>query len=627
MFALRALAAHAGRRVLPAAAAQAGLRTMYKSTVPMPEYSREGLLKEGSRFMAGLEDCYTLEQARMLMYERIAAVRHAEANSVHKVHPSDGSARLRDACRVFLSMLGGRSESISGFSVLKALWDVKRGVPRDDLQPGFYADLIHWILALERRGVAPVAKDNRKIATLSGLEASRARAAELDKHWSLVEEYLGKYEHGLTDEAITRREERRQKLLRDMGATDEDWYDYRWQCDNVIKDPVALQKLVPGVTAEMLETVKTACNAQLPFGLTPYYATLIDDMESGRDRAVRAQVLPPKGLIDHLANCDRSSEFDFMREHDTSPAPPTITRRYPAIVIFKPYNTCPQICVYCQRNWEIDEAMAPNALYPRSTLKQGLEYIKNTPAIREVLVTGGDPLTLDEDNLKWILDYIADVDHVKTIRIGTRTPVTLPMRFTPELGDLLTSYREPGRREITISTHFQHVYEVTPDAVAAVQQLKGRGISFFNQLVYTFYASRRFESTALRTLLRSIGVDPYYTFVPKGKKEMPQYRVPIARLLQEQKEEARLLPGIHRTDEVVYNVPGLGKNHIRATQDRDLVSILPDGARAYEFHPWEKNIIERDTYVGTDIPILDYMQHLESIGEDSDEYASVWYYY
>jgi len=98
-------------------------------------------------------------------------------------------------------------------------------------------------------------------------------------------------------------------------------------------------------------------------------------------------------------------------------------------------------------------------------------------------------------------------------------------------------------------------------------------------------------------------------------------------LLQEQKEELRLLPGTRRTDELVYNVPGLGKNYLRAVQHRDLISILPDGARVYEFHPWEKNIVPRENYVGTDIPILEYLNRLRDIGENPEEYGSIWYYF
>lgn len=108
---------------------------------------------------------------------------------------------------------------------------------------------------------------------------------------------------------------------------------------------------------------------------------------------------------------------------------------------------------------------------------------------------------------------------------------------------------------------------------------------------------------------------------------MHAYRVPIARVMQEQKEEARLLPGTRRTDEPVYNLPGLGKNYIRAVQHRDLISIRPDGAHVYEFHPWEKNVVQRKAYVGTDVPIMEYLQRLASVGEDVGEYQSIWYYY
>ncbi|NLG05936.1 MAG: KamA family radical SAM protein, partial [Clostridia bacterium] len=149
----------------------------------------------------------------------------------------------------------------------------------------------------------------------------------------------------------------------------------------------------------------------------------------------------------------------------------------------------------------------------------------------------------------------------------------------------------------------------------------------YNQLVYTFHVSRRFEAAHLRLVLRRAGIDPYYTFVPKGKEETRAYRVPIARVMQEQKEETRLLPGMRRTDEVVYNLPGLGKNYMRAVQHRDVISVSANGARVYEFHPWEKNLVRRDSYVGEDIPILDYLSRLSEIGEDPSDYESIWYYF
>ncbi|MEJ2368817.1 MAG: hypothetical protein P8Z49_10835 [Acidobacteriota bacterium] len=176
-------------------------------------------------------------------------------------------------------------------------------------------------------------------------------------------------------------------------------------------------------------------------------------------------------------------------------------------------------------------------------------------------------------------------------------------------------------------THFQHTYEVTPEACEAVQRLVRKGIAVYNQTVFTFSNSRRFELVALRRALRSIGVDPYYTFNAKGKEETRDYRVPIARLLQERKEEARLLPGLDRTDEPVFNVPRLGKNHLRSWQDHRVVMILPDGRRIYEFHPWEKNIKAIPPYTYADVAIWDYLKQLQGAGEDIREYRNIWYYY
>jgi lysine 2,3-aminomutase len=204
----------------------------------------------------------------------------------------------------------------------------------------------------------------------------------------------------------------------------------------------------------------------------------------------------------------------------------------------------------------------------------------------------------------------------------------MPMRLSDQLLDIIGSFREPGRRMIEVVTHVQHPYEITPQVAEAVNKLKMRGISVYNQLVYTFFSSRRFEAASLRRLLRLIGVDPYYTFNTKGKEETLAYRVPIARLLQEQNEEARLLPGLERTDEAVFNVPRLGKNYLKSGAHRDLLSILPDGSRMYEFFSWEKNISSSiKTYCTPDVPILNYLDRLDAIGENTNDYNTIWYYF
>jgi lysine 2,3-aminomutase len=283
--------------------------------------------------------------------------------------------------------------------------------------------------------------------------------------------------------------------------------------------------------------------------------------------------------------------MDFMLERDTSPIE-GITRRYPSIVTLKPVLTCPQVCVYCQRNWEIEDVYSSNAVISKDKLDKAFQWIADTPEISEVLITGGDPLLLSNNRIENMLFRLSRIKHVERIRIGTRTPVTLPQRITDSLVRDISHFHDPRKREIIIVTHFEHPYEITPQALEAVQKFRRYGMEVYNQLVYTFYNSRKFEAVALRQKLRLIGVTPYYTFNTKGKEETDDFRVPIPRLLQEQKEEARLLPGTVRTDEIVFNVPRLGKNYLRATQHHDIISILPDGRRVYEFHPWEKVTVQ-----------------------------------
>ena len=120
---------------------------------------------------------------------------------------------------------------------------------------------------------------------------------------------------------------------------------------------------------------------------------------------------------------------------------------------------------------------------------------------------------------------------------------------------------------------------------------------------------------------------PYYVFNLKGKDETAYFKVPIARLLQEYKEEARLMPGLVRTDKPVFNVPTLGKNDLSSWQDHDLIMILDDGSRIYEFYPWEKYMAPVNTFLFKDVLIYDFLKKLEALGEDQGDYGTIWYYF
>lgn len=536
----------------------------------------------------------------------------------------------RDAIVTLRGMLSARSELLSGFSFLGYLNDILR---HDDLgaveRParGFFSEVDHLL-----RGVTGTtgvyATRIPAFTKYEGRRAARMRSEDLSRLARPARKFMDQYPCGLDDDASTRRRRNRDRILNYFGGSDEDWRQWKWHVRHIIRDVDTLGSLIE-LSVEEREAVRFAGEYKIPFGITPHYLSLMDRRSGGgRDAAIRAQVIPSLHYVTKLKESRDGAEssMDFMLERDTSPIE-GITRRYPMIVILKPFMTCPQICVYCQRNWEIEDVHSRNAVLPEEKLERALQWIEDTPEINEVLITGGDPFLLSDRRLERILSRLSRIERIERIRIGSRTLVTLPQRVTESLVQTIGRYHSPGRRELLIVTHFEHPYEITRDAVAAVQKFRRQGMEVCNQLVYTFFNSRKFEACALRHKLRLAGVTPYYTFNTKGKEETDDYRVPIARLLQEQKEEARLMPGSVRTDEVVFNVPRLGKNYLRAVQHHDVISILPSGRRVYEFHPWEKKLALADTYVYTDVSIYDYLKRLQRVGENISQYRSIWYYY
>jgi lysine 2,3-aminomutase len=589
-------------------------------------YNRAALIRDNPRVFATALDCRGKSSLRnrltKLFSELEVEAGRDEALSI------TARARIRDCGQVLANMLQKRSDELAGFSLAQALLDLARGVPRADLSPAFFADLYHILQGMQGLGSSVALEDVyvTPFDQLTGREAAVARSGQLDRLRGEVDRRIALYTSGLEEESVARRRRRQEAICRVLGASEAEWRDWRWQIANVVKDQDLLERLVR-LSPEESEALRQARQHALPFGATPYYLSLIDDEPGRRDGAIRAQILPPMDYVCQVIATTDTASLDFMGEEDTSPFD-LITRRYPSICILKPYNTCPQICVYCQRNWEIDDAMASGAFAGMDRVEAAINWIREHPAIHEVLVTGGDPLAMGDGAIRAILSRLAEIPTVERIRIGTRTLVTMPSRVTEELVDLLGGFRQPGRRMVAVVTHVQHPYEITPDLLAAVDRLRQRGIPVYNQLVYTFFVSRRFEAAALRRLLRLVGIDPYYTFNTKGKEETISYRVPVARLLQEQQEEARLLPGLERTDEAVFNVPRLGKNYLRSGMHRDLLSILPDGSRVYEFYSWEKNISTAiRTYCTPDVPILDYLERLEAAGENVGDYDTIWYYF
>jgi lysine 2,3-aminomutase len=586
-----------------------------------------------------LKSAQDLETARDHLYTYLEKAERRIFDVDNDLHILEKST-VREAIRVLKSIIGPVNEYRTKFSALNLLLRLahKKQNPEqengaENISPGFILEFINLFRGIEgRSNIYYESKQAKKgipdFLQLSGRAASETRTNILNELSSNMQKYLRKYPGGLEEEVIQWRKANKKRILKYFNAEEKDWDNYQWHLKNVIKDAAPLIELIE-LTEEQKEAISRAAKNKIPFGITPYYLSLMDNkLNIGYDHAIRAQVIPPPDYVDMLIESkeNRGIQFDFMGEHDTSPVD-LVTRRYPGIAILKPYNTCAQICVYCQRNWEIDEVLDPKAMARKEEIKHALQWMDDNPAVGDVLITGGDPCVMNTNTLKEILEMVTAKKHVYRIRLGSRTPVVLPQRWNKEFVDMIASFQIPGKRQISVITHFEHNYEITPEAMEAVQRIRKAGMIVYNQEVFTVENSRRFETVKLRLDLKAIGVDPYYTFNMKGKDETKRYMVPIARILQERKEEARLLPGLDRTDEPVFNVPKLGKNQLMAWQDHRLVMVLPNGARVYEFHPWEKNIQPVPPYNYVDVPIYDYLEELAARGENIRDYRNIWFYY
>lgn len=580
-----------------------------------------------------LKESKTLESARNKVVRYIEAREWTYSCDLGEIENWD-YILFRDVIRTLKNIISPRNERIAGTSSLDNLWQAALNGDAE-VSEDFIAEFTHFFKALKLKADVYPSRlmegiDIPKFDEYEGRVAGQMRSDYLDQMGKRMDSYLRRYRSGLDPQIVSKRQDSRRRILEILHSTENEWMDWRWQYRNVFKDTndIDIIKEIIKLDPHYEESMRLAVENHVPFAVTPHYLHLMDREPCDLDYAVRRQVFPPLSYVQNMIahRKDKKWAFDFMKERDTSPID-LVTRRYPRVAIIKPYESCPQICVYCQRNWELTSPLMASAMAPPEKIDAALQWFSEHEEMMDVLVTGGDPLVMDDHLIDRILSKLSEISHLKSIRVATRTPATVPQRITADLCETLAQYNEYGKRNICIVTHFMHPYEITPETVAAIKMVKMSGIEVYNQQVFTFANSRKFETSALRIILKQIGVDPYYTFNMKGKTEMEDYAVPISRILQERKEEARLLPGIFRTDEPVFNVPGLGKDHLRAWQNHELIAITPEGRRMYSFLPWEKNIAQVKPYIYTDVSVNRYLQRLRERGEDPEDYRSIWYYY
>ncbi len=240
-----------------------------------------------------------------------------------------------------------------------------------------------------------------------------------------------------------------------------------------------------------------AAGARYRWAVTPYYAALMD--RDDPDCPLRRQQVP---AAQELAD-DLGAE-DPLLEGEHSPVA-AIVHVYPDRVAFKITNVCPTYCRYCFREYFVGNV---EAHHTRAAVQEGIDYIARTPAIRDVLVTGGDPLLFSDERLDDLLGRLRAIEHVQIIRTGSRVPCTLPQRITPALCEVLSRHHP-----IWLNTHFNHPAEITPEAAAACDRLLRAGVPLGNQTVLLKGVNDDPQvMLELVHRLLAIRVRPYYIF-------------------------------------------------------------------------------------------------------------------
>jgi lysine 2,3-aminomutase len=259
-------------------------------------------------------------------------------------------------------------------------------------------------------------------------------------------------------------------------VSDAEWNDWRWQIKNRVQDVDTLKKYL-SITKEEENALNKSLRL-LRMAVTPYYLSLIN--EDDPDDPIRKQAIPT------IAETQTAPEdmSDPLHEDIDSPVP-GLTHRYPDRVLLLVTDMCSMYCRHCTRRRKAGEY---DKIMPVDLTDKAIEYIRNTPEVRDIVVSGGDPFTISNKRLEEILSKLRDIPHVEIIRIGTRTPVVLPQRVDDELLQMLKRYHP-----IWLNTHFNHPNEITEVSIKALSKLADAGIPLGNQSV----------------LLRGINDDPY----------------------------------------------------------------------------------------------------------------------
>jgi lysine 2,3-aminomutase len=576
----------------------------------------------------------TLENAREELYSYLDRIdRHLLTDDMD-LHILE-RGKIRESIEVLRKVISPLSEAKTGISALDCLWKLANDRTDDlewELTVGFILEFVHLFRAISGNAYmfreGQLRKDERAdYLNLKGREAAQRRSESYEDLTESIKKHFKKFTSGLEEDVILWRKANVNRILKYFKGDRKEWNDYTWQMRHIVRDLTILQDLVE-LSEDQKEAIKIATELKIPVAITPYYLSLMDRVLSvGLDHAIRSRIIP---TLEYVRKMAASKEWEFEARHLSEPETSPVDRvvlRHPMTIAITPFARAPQSILYCQRNWEIEECLVPDPKTLGEEFDVIIEWMEENPGIGEIFVTGGDLIMLEDRDISDLLGRLAEFKNIYRICIDTRTPVTLPMRWTDALLDIIDSLNSPGTRQLSLITHFEHPYEITPDCGETIQKIRKRGIEVFNQHMVSLENSRRFEISKLRHDLGIIGVVPLYGFNGSGDEASRLYMVPLARILQEQKEEASLMPGLTWTDKALSHLPVLGRNNIDGWQGHSLIMIRPEGSRVYELHPQQNTAQPIDPYYYNDIPIYDYLQEIAARGENPRDYKNIWFYY
>lgn len=542
-----------------------------------------------------------------------------------------------------------------------------------------------------------------------------------------LDEWMARFPSGCDPRIVKLREENRDRIIRvivrliDGGTVKSDrfsfseglseeqkylqvlnwWADHRFHLKFAVRTPELLNEMLgDSLDPDTMKILYEARDVGIPFFVNPYYLSLlhvrVPYFAIGADLAIRDYIIYSRQLVNEFGHISAWEKEDVVRPGEPNaagwllPTSHNVHRRYPEVAILIPDTagrTCGGLCASCQRMFDFQngnlhfdlEKLKPKQGWTEK-LQHLMDYFENDSQLRDILITGGDALMSSDKALDQIFDAVYTMAKRKReanqyrvegekyaelvrVRLGTRLPIYLPQRITPELIHILADFKikaaELGVRQFVVQTHFESPMEVTPEARRSIELLLSAGWTITNQLVFTTAASRRGHASKLRQVLNDIGVLSYYTFTVKGYMENNHSFAVNARSVQEQKEEKvfgyiplkyyddirqfpmeaeNMVDKINQlrekenlpflaTDRNVLNLPGVGKSMtfrvIGITRyGRRILQFDHDQTRRHSpiIHKMGKVVIIESK------SISEYLQQLEGMGEEVAEYESLYGY-